>query len=55
MYNLHQSYNRFIGYRINELKDKLSKLNPRTRRGKEAQLELNNYENKVKPNGVHHF
>jgi hypothetical protein len=55
MYNLHQSYNRFVGYRINELKDKLSKLNPRTRRGKEAQLELNNYRNKVKPNGKHCF
>jgi hypothetical protein len=36
MYNLHQSYNCFIGYRINELEDKLSKLNPRTRRGKKA-------------------
>jgi hypothetical protein len=55
MYNLHQSYNRFIGYRINELKNKLSELNPRTKRGKEAQLELNNYQNKVKPNGKHRF
>jgi hypothetical protein len=55
MYNLHQSYNRFIGYRINELKDKLNKLNPRTRNGKEAQLELNNYQNKVKPDGEHRF
>jgi hypothetical protein len=55
MYNLHSSYNRFIGYRINELKHKLSQLNPRTRRGKEAQLELDNYRNKVKPNGEHRF
>jgi hypothetical protein len=37
------------------LKDKLSQLNPRTRRGKEAQLKLNNYQNKVKPNGGHRF
>jgi hypothetical protein len=37
------------------LEDKLSKVNPRTRRGKEAQLELNNYQNKVKPNGEHCF
>jgi hypothetical protein len=55
MYNLQSSYNRFIGYRINDLKDKLSRLNPRTRRGKEAKLELNNYQNKVKPNGEHRF
>jgi hypothetical protein len=55
MYNLHSSYNRFIGYRIKDLEDKLSKLNPRTRNGKEAQLELNNYRNKVKPNGEHRF
>jgi hypothetical protein len=55
MYNLQSSYNRFISYRINELEDKLSKLNPRTRRGKEAQLKLDTYQNKVKPNSEHHF
>jgi hypothetical protein len=37
----------FVIYRINELKDKLSKLNPRTKAGKAAQLELDNYQNKV--------
>jgi hypothetical protein len=55
MYNLQSSYNRFIGYRIKELKDKLNKLNPRTRRMKEAQFELDNYQNKVTPNNGHRF
>jgi hypothetical protein len=56
MYNVHRSYSRFICYRINELKDnKLSKLNPITKRGKEAESELNNYQNIVKPNGEHQY
>jgi hypothetical protein len=55
MHNVHQSYNRFICHRIKDLKDKFELHNLRTRNGREAETALNNYQNKVKPNGEHRF
>jgi hypothetical protein len=55
MHNVHHSYNRFICHRIKDLKDKFDEHNPRTRNRREAELALNNYQNKVKPNGEHRF
>jgi hypothetical protein len=51
MHNVHHSYNRFICHRIKDLKDKFDEHNLRTRNGREAELALNNYQNKVKPMG----
>ncbi|OEU12086.1 hypothetical protein FRACYDRAFT_244336 [Fragilariopsis cylindrus CCMP1102] len=55
MYNLQQSYNRFIGYRIKELKDLRNSYNPRTRRGMAAESALSNYQDKVLVGGEPRF
>jgi hypothetical protein len=55
MHNCHQSYNRFICYRIKDMQENVNGLNPRSILGREAKTILNNYQNKVKPNGEHRF
>jgi hypothetical protein len=55
MHNWYQSYNRFICYRIKDMQENVNGLNPRSVLGREAKITLNNYKNKVKPNGEHRF